>query len=222
MFLSLSYKEWIKIRWVLLILVIVGFASVLTIFLHLGALSEFNDANSVWSYVIFKQYLFYGDFEYIPVLIGLAIGVAQFFPEISNLRLKLTLHLPEEENKLLFYMLIYGTLVILLLEVILTIFLSIVTSSFFPYEVVLSQFYTLLPWLFAGFVAYFFVASIMVEPLWERRVVLLLFGYSITSYYLITSGYENYNQSIHWFILIAVLEFLLIFLSGFRFKRGAR
>ncbi len=222
MFLSLAYKEWLKTRWIILIAAVVGIVSVLTIFLNLGAISEFNDANAVWNYVIFKKYLFYGDFIYIPVLIGLALGISQFYPEVNSLRLKLTLHLPLKENRLLFYMIGYGTIIILALELFFAILLAIVTAHFYPSEIVVSEIKTILPWLFAGFVAYFFVAAAMVDPLWFRRAVLVLFGYATTSYYLFADGYENYNHSLQWFLLIAVLEFSLIFLSGFRFKRGGR
>ncbi len=222
MFLSLSYKEWLKTRWIILAAAVVGIVSVLTIFLNLGAISEFNDANAIWNYVIFKKYLFYGDFIYIPVLIGLALAISQFYPEVNNFRLKLTLHLPFKENQLLFYMLGYGTIILFLLELIFVILLTIVSAHFFPSEILLSEIKTILPWLFAGFVSYFFIAAAMVDPLWRRRTILILFGYAVTSYYLFADGYENYNNSLHWFLLIAVLEFSLIFLSGFRFKRGGR
>ncbi len=222
MFNALSYKEWLKTRWVFLAAVVLGIMSILTIFLNLGAIAEFNDANAVWNYIVFKKYLFYGDFKFVPAVIGFVIAVSQFYPEANNLRLKLTLHLPLNENKLLFYMLGFGTLMQIVLNILFILLLSLVTSHFFPYEIVVSQFYTVLPWILAGFVTYFFVSAIMVDPLWPRRVILLLVGYEIISFYLINNGYECYDTSIHWFIIIALLEFFLIFLSGFRFKRGAR
>jgi hypothetical protein len=222
MFIALSYKEWLKTRWVLLAAIILGITSILTIFLNLGAIAEFNDANAVWNYIVYKKYLFYGDFKFVPAIIGFIIAVAQFYSEANNLRLKLTLHLPLNENKLLFYMLGYGTLIQFVLHIIFILLLSFVTSLFFPSEIVVSQFYTVLPWIFSGFVTYFFVSAIMVDTLWPRRVILLLTGYEIISFYLISNGYNSYMHSIQWFVIIGVLEFFLIFLSGFRFKRGAR
>jgi hypothetical protein len=222
MFIALSYKEWLKTRWVLLAAIVLGITSILTIFLNLGAIAEFNDANAVWNYVVYKKYLFYGDIKFVPAIIGFIFAVAQFYSEANNLRLKLTLHLPLNENKLLFYMLGYGTLMQFILDIIFVLFLSVVTSHFFPSEIVASQFYTVLPWIFSGFVTYFFVSAIMVDPLWPRRVILLLAAYEIISFYLITNGYQSYMTSMYWFIVIGILEFFLIFLSGFRFKRGAR
>ncbi|MDE6368065.1 MAG: hypothetical protein K2K94_02370, partial [Muribaculaceae bacterium] len=50
---------------------------------------------------------------YIPLAIGLAVGIAQMVPEVSQKRLKLTLHLPFPQFRLVAMMLVTGLLELL-------------------------------------------------------------------------------------------------------------
>ena len=114
MFKSLAYKEWIKIRWTYAVSFGVGVIVLFVIYLNIRAVVEFNNANVVWNYIVFKNYMFFAQFEFIPLLIALAIAVAQFLPEVQNLRLKLTLHLPLKENTILIFLITFGFALLLL------------------------------------------------------------------------------------------------------------
>ncbi len=222
MFIALAYKEWLKTRWFIIGSLGLGIIAIITIWLQLGAYFEFNSASSFWSYVIFKEFLYYGNFKFIPLLIGLSIASSQFVPEFLHYRLKLTLHLPLKEKTLLFYMIVFGTLFLVLLFLVFLILLILISSIYFPAEVVWSMIYTVFPWMLAGISAYFFTAAVLIEPLWGRRILLAVFGYGFFSLLLYSAGYMAYINSLPIFTLLVLLHFSLIFLSGFRFKRGAR
>jgi hypothetical protein len=222
MFTALAYKEWLKTRWFFLGSAVIGFASIITVLLKLGAYFEFNSASAFWNYVVIKGYLYYGDFKYVPLAIALIIAGAQYVPEFSNYKLKLTLHLPVEETRLLFYMVGYGTLLLFILDVVFLLLLILISATYFPSEVVTSMIYTVLPWILAGFSAYYFTAAVLIEPLWNRRIILAVFGYGFFSQLMISADYMAYKPSLPYFFLMVLLQFSLIFLSGFRFKRGAR
>ncbi len=222
MFIALAYKEWLKTRWFLFGSLVIGLGVILTVLLKLGAFFEFNDASSFWNYVVFKEYLYYGNFKFVPLVIGLLIAGAQFVPEFSSYRLKLTLHLPVKENLLLFYMVGYGTFFLIILDLFFMLLLILISAHYFPSEIVWSMILTVLPWMLAGLGAYFFTSAALIEPLWPRRVLLALFGYGFVSQLLYSMGYLAYVKSLPVFATLVALQFTLIFLSGFRFKRGAR
>lgn len=51
---------------------------------------------------------FYRNFDLYPLLAGLLLAIVQFVPEMQQKRLKLTLHLPYPQNRMLMLMLIAG------------------------------------------------------------------------------------------------------------------
>jgi len=127
MYKAIVYKEWLKIRWAYVAMLIISILIVTYIWLMLSKQMEFNDAKALWGVIIFRKYKFFNDLQYIPLLIGAVIGAAQYAPESSQSRLKLTLHLPVKENKILMQMLLTGFLLIAALYAVITIYLTAIT-----------------------------------------------------------------------------------------------
>jgi hypothetical protein len=222
MFKSLAYKEWIKIRWAYAVSFAVGIIVLLVIYLNMRAVVEFNNANIVWNYIVFKNYMFFAQFEFIPLLIALVIAVAQFFPEIQNLRLKLTLHLPLKENTVLIFLLTFGFVLLLLQYIIFTVGLILISVKFFPAEITYAMLISVIPWFLAGLAVYFLTAVVMVEQLWLRRIIIALFGFGFVDILMTGDAYGQYIYVIPYFTIFTLLLGYLIILSGFRFKRGVR
>jgi len=222
MYKSLAYKEWLKSRWAIIGALIVEVAILTGLFIHLRAIIEFNKANGVWSYIVFKDYMFFSQIKYIPLLVGLAVGISQFFPEIQSSRLKLTLHLPLKENNTLLFMMLFGFMQLLILFIVFMAILYIGSSIVFPAQITSAMYISALPWFFAGFAAYFIVASVMVEPLWSRRIIIAIAGISFVEQVLMSEGYGAFKFVLLPMVLITLALGYLIILSGFRFKRGAR
>ncbi len=222
MYKSLAYKEWLKIRWAVLGALIVELAVLTGLFIHLRAIIEFNKANGVWTYIVFKDYMFFDQIKYIPLLVGMAVAISQFYPEIQSSRLKLTLHLPLKENNTLLFMVLVGFIQLLILFIIFFVILYSGSTLVFPAQITYAMFLTSLPWILAGFASYFILVVLMVEPLWSRRIIIAIAGVSFLEQLMMKEGYGAFKSVLLPFTIITLLLSFLILLSGFRFKRGAR
>ena len=221
MFKSVFFKEWLKIRWAAAGVLIAFLLMLAYIYLNTSYYMRFIEPNGMWYNVVIRGMIFYGDlFIYLPLFAGILIGTTQFVPEISANRLKLTLHLPMKENVMLLTMLSIGTAVLLIVYIISYIILAIISTNFFPVEVLWSLIITSLPWFLAGLIAYWAVAMISIEILWLVRVALLVvfFGFVNLLFYLDT--YNTYANSIVIFILLSIFFAFQTFLSAYRFRKG--
>ncbi len=222
MFTSIAYKEWLKIRWTYLAVIVISAGVLTSIFLDMSYQMRMDRAISVWSYVVLMQYPFYDTLRYIPLLVGCAVALAQFIPEVIQSRLKLSLHLPLSENRVMLWMVAYGAGMVALVFLALAVASMVGTLVFFPVEVMFSAILTSAPWFLTGLAGYFITALIVVEPRWVRRALYLLVGYLFLDALLLRVGVEAYRPSLMAFLLLAALIVPVITLSGFRFRKGVR
>lgn len=222
MYKSLAYKEWLKLRWVALAAFSLETIWLIYIFSNLRAAVEFNSAFDIWNVVVSKNYMFFGPIKYIPLFIGLLIGVFQYLPEIIDMKLKLTLHLPLKENSVFIFLNMFGTLILLGLFLPVILILIVGSNLVFPTEITSATILTIIPWFLASFISYYFVAAIMIEPLWVRRIIISIVAFILVNPLLLGTGYGAYQL-----ILLPLFTIVLAFtglhiLSGLRFKRGAK
>jgi hypothetical protein len=218
---SIFFKEWLKIRWATAGILIAFLLMLGYIYLNTSYYMRFMDENGMWYNVIIRGMIFYGDlFIYLPLFAGILIGTTQFIPEVSANKLKLSLHLPLRENMILFWMLVIGTSTLIILYIICFILLSLITSVFFPVEVLKSVIITSLPWFLAGLVAYWSVAMISIEILWKIRVVLMIVFFAFANLLLYLNIYNSYKNSIWIFVILSLFFAFQIFLSAYRFRKG--
>jgi len=222
MYKSLAYKEWLKLRLVALVALGIEVIALLIIFSNLRAAVEFNSAFDIWSVVVNKSYMFFGPIKYIPLFIGLLIGVFQYLPEILDMKLKLTLHLPLKEKNVFIFLNMFGTLILLGLFLPIIILLILGSSLVFPSEITYATILTIIPWFLAAFISYYFVAAIMIEPLWMRRIVISVVAFILVNPLLLSSGYSAFQLILFPLFLIVLAFTGLHILSGLRFKRGAK
>jgi hypothetical protein len=222
MFKAIAFKEWLKIRWAYLAMVLVCAGMTINAMLDVSHLMTMERPTNVWSYIILMQYPFYSAFRYIPLLVGIAVAVAQFVPEVLQSRLKLALHLPLKENKVLLWMVGYGAGMVAVLLVLTLVAMIGVTSRYFPAAVVVSMLWTMAPWFLAGVTGYFLTATLIVEPRWLRRVYLILLTYGLMDALVLRVAIEAYRPSLAGFLLLAALTTTGILLSGHRFRKGVR
>lgn len=220
MFKAIIYKEWLKIRWSYIGMAAVTLFVLLYIHLKLSHDMKFSEATSYWYYVIFRGIKFYLQFKYIPFLAGLAVALTQFVPEINMKRLKLTLHLPMRENAILVQMMSVGVISLVILFIAAILILSVITLNFFPHEMLGSILLTTLPWFLAGLVAYFAVSMIILEPLWIRRILLILISFGFIDCLFKSYWYNLYVHSLPVFVLLGLFFSTSILLSAHRFRKG--
>jgi hypothetical protein len=85
-----------------------------------------------------------------------------------------------------------------------------------------SMLMTVLPWFIAGISTYFLVTSIMIEPLWSRRIIFILLSNAFVNQSLIMAGYSTYTNSWIWFLVLSIACVAFVLVGGFRFKTGVR
>jgi len=223
---SLVYKEWLKVRWSYIGLVLLNMIVVINICVSLFNAFKFYKANQIYDGVMSWGYVFYIDLMYIPLATGILLGVVQFFPEINSSRLKLTLHLPMRESKSLLTMQWYGLSLLIAIFIADAVIISILALTYFPSEVVGSFIIMSLPWFLAGFTAYIFISLVFVEPTWSRRIMLAVAGVGFVSLFfgnIGSMGVETlFSKSYMYFIIICFILTPIILLSGYNYKKGIR
>lgn len=192
--------------------------------LALSQAIKFNLENIYWFYVIFRQLIFYSLIKYIPLLAGITLSLSQFIPEVVSSRLKLTFHLPLNENKVLIQKLLFGYFLLFCLFVLLSVLLAISTLTYFPYEVLASVLITSFPIVLSGFAGYTLLSIVIIEPSWIKRVLLVFITYAFVETFLegFNYSYNLYERSFEYFLILGFLSILTILYPGYRFKRGIR
>jgi len=217
---ALIYKEWLKVRYAVFILAAIYIVIDIKIALEISYQVRFLEANTYWYQVIVMGKIFFKDLIFYPSLIGLVIAFTQYMPEINANRLKLTLHLPLKENFILIFMVGFGALVLLLINLVGLGIFSILTSRIFPWQLLIHTWITIYPWLLAGFAIYWAAAAIFVEPIWLKRIFLIIFSIGYLSFLFYNSGFSIYLHSWYWFTITTLLFTISILYTGQRFRRG--
>ncbi len=179
MFKALLFKEWLKTRQVFFISLILTAAVSTYVILMMARLIQLKGVDHLWLIMILKDNSFVDTLKYIPTLVGIAIAVAQMVPEMSQKRLKLTLHLPYPQFTMVGIMLATGIAELLFIYLIQLAAIGIYDSGILPSELTWRVLLTMIPWCFAGFSVYLFSCSICLEGTWKRRIMLALLGIAV-------------------------------------------
>ncbi len=220
MFKSVIYKEWLKTRWLLIALTLLGVLAMGIIFLKVQHAITFNGANQYWYLLLFQNLQYFKTVKFIPVVIGLLTALAQYIPEISSKRIKLTFHLPINENKIMLMMLAYGIFSLLISFAILFVVFIIVSNNFLPSEIVKTGVISVIPWYLAGFAAYFMGGLITLEAIWKYRVFYILASAAFIVFFFepaIAGAYATLNVKL---AVLTLLISLSLTFSAYRFRKG--
>lgn len=213
-------KEWLKTRRCFFICIAVALCYAAYLILSMNRVSVNKGVDHIWLIMLMKDNLFVEAMKYLPVIIGVAIGVAQMSPEMSQKRLKLTLHLPYPQARLVALMLLTGVVELLVIFSLQITVIGIYDASFLPHELTNRVILSTLPWYVAGFTAYFFTAAICLEGATRRRVLIALIGICSLYALFIQPAPEAYNAFLPWTIIFALASSLLVLNSIYRFKEG--
>ncbi len=217
---SVLFKEWLKTKWTFLGLLALWLMVVVYVYIDIAHQLKFYEASVIWYNIVFLGLSYYSVIFYIPLLSGLLLGLTQFVPEITDKRLKLTLHLPVKENKMLFTMIGAGGILLFTLYAFSLIGLIIVSSIYFPSNITYSMLFTIAPWYFAGIVVYFSSAMIILEPIWVRRILYIPVVAGFIDLLLQGGWYCLYTGSLLVFLILSLFFVLSVIITGYRFKRG--
>lgn len=220
MYGMILYKEWLKTRWVLAGLLAVLLAALFYSFLNLTKVVEFRGADILWSTLVAKDTVLLELFRYMPAMAGGLLALAQFLPEVKQKRLKLTLHLPFPEGRMLLVMCLYGMASVALLCALHAAACALLLHRWIVWELVGRIVRTMLVWYLAGWAVYLWTAAICLEPTWRRRALLILLIGALVSLLFLSAVPEAYNSFLPWLCVYVLLSGVLVRGSVIRFKEG--
>ncbi len=220
---AILYKEWIKLRWA--VIMIAGL-TVLSLAYTIGMISyyvEFQGAFSNWMFVIGKSLLLKNIVfvKVLPLITGLVFALIQFVPEMNNKRMRLSYHLPISEKKLLISSTGFGYMFLLIEIVFLFFGLWLVISMTYPAEIVHKVLMTTIPWFLGGSAMYFMASFIILEPTWVYRIIYAVAAYGLIELNFRASTYDQYQRLWVLILIVAVMPFTIMF-AGHRFRRGSK
>lgn len=216
----LLYKEWIKTRWY----AAVGLAGslILSVYACIDAVSMLHDMGGAFFYstLLTGNIALMTQLKYLPLAIALLIGLPQFLPEITNKRIRLTLHLPVGSTAVVYTMVLYGLAVFCCTLLPALLITTATLAASFPAEVVVATLQTLLPWLLGGMTAYFFTAMIAFEPVWKFRFGYILIAYFTLRFFYLGYGVGNAVTAYPLLLVITLVSSLAVIYTSHRFNKG--
>jgi len=217
---AIFYKEWIKtgLYFSLAGLVMLGFAGYIGIYLN--RIADLAGMNQLWEYMLSSNEPMITLLKYIPLIVGIGGAVAQFAPEMYRKCLKLTLHLPYEQHKLLGSMLLYGCSMLVCFSLISFLILYLSYSNILPKELQTGLLESALPWYLAGICGYLFTAWIVLQPSSKKRILQIIVAAFVLKIFFITDCLGAYMPSLWLLLIITPLTSILSIISLSDFKEG--
>ncbi len=219
---AIIYKEWLKTRLVFFITLAVAIVYALYVIMSLSRIETLRGVDHIWLLMLMRDQTFIDVFEYLPLMIGIAIAVAQMMPEMAQQRLKLTLHLPYSYSKTIVVMLLTGIVELLIIFVLQLGIVVIYDLSIIVPELVTRVIMTSLPWYLCGLHMYLFASAICLEGTWKHRIYLSLIAVGCLVIYFMQPTPEAYNRFLPIIVVFIIFSVLLPLRSIFRFKEGCQ
>ncbi len=217
---AIFYKEWIKTRWYMLLATLFMIGMTGYLMLRVGRAIALQGIDHLWVVMVQKDAIFIDLLQFVPLLVGILLAAVQFFPEMQRKCLKLTLHLPYSQKKMVMAMLAYGIVVLAACFATSFVVMGIYLPQHFTVELVLRILLSAAPWFLAGFAGYLLISWICLEPTWKRRVLNMIVAALVVRVYFLAPGAEAYNAFLPWLAVYTLLLASLSWISVLRFKEG--
>ena len=219
---AIFYKEWIKMRWFCLVaaLFLAGFTAYAL--LRVQRVITFKGAAHIWEVMLEKEVVFIDILQYLPVLLGVLLALVQFIPEMTHKRLKLTLHLPFPQRKMILLMMGVGLAALAVLSAVQAFVLWCYFHTLLAPELVSRILLTSLPWYLAGLALYPLAAWVCLEPTWRRRVADILVAVGVCRLFFLSDTPQAYDGMLPWLLALLLCVLFFPLLSVYRFKQGCQ
>lgn len=217
---SIFYKEWIKIGKISLLLTAVGLLIIAGIHLTVRHDLLMKDAEIYWSEILYQKYVYFSIFKFLPLITGLLIGLAQFIPETVDKRIKLSLHLPVNEEEIVLKMAGIGTALVLLIFTLLFAVMYGWSLVYFPVEIVNKMAVSIIPWFLSGLAAYFLASFVILEPIWKYRILYILTGGAFITLFYKSNVSGSYQPAILPLLVCVLMLSISSLFSIYRFRKG--
>ena len=217
---AIFYKEWIKTRGYLLLALIVTLGFSGYSMLRLERVIGMKGVEHIWDVMLTRDAIFVEMLEYIPLIIGILLAVVQFAPEMHRKCLKLTLHLPYPQTRMINEMLLFGFLALAVCFATNYILMFAVLQNIFAPELYSRILLTAAPWYLAGIASYMLASWITLEPTWKMRVFNAFVSCLLLKIFFMSPAPESYNGFLPLLAVCTLLTASFSTLSMVRFKEG--
>ena len=217
---AVFFKEWIKTRWFFFIALAVSTGIAVYSILKINKLASIKGAGHLWEVAVTRDALFIDMLEYVPLIVGLIMATVQFVPEMQRKCLKLTLHLPCSQKRMIFSMLLSGLALLLICFIANFTVLCACLPMVFPSQLVSHFTLSALPWYLAGISSYLLTSWIILEPTWKIRIADTAISICVISMYFLAPAPEAYNSFLPYLATYTFLLITLAWISVTRFKSG--
>ena len=219
---AIFYKEWIKMRWFCLVaaLFLAGFTAYAL--LRVQRVITFKGAAHIWEVMLEKEVVFIDILQYLPVLLGVLLALVQFIPEMTHKRLKLTLHLPFPQRKMILLMMGVGLAALAVLSAVQAFVLWCYFHTLLAPELVSRILLTSLPWYLGALALYPLAAWVCLEPTWRRRVADILVAVGVCRLFFLSETPQAYDGMLPWLLALLLCVLFFPLLSVYRFKQGCQ
>lgn len=219
---AIFYKEWIKTRWYFLLMAIIFISITVYDLLNINRIITFKGANHLWAILLTRDNIFIEQISCLPLLCGITLAAAQYVPEMIQKRLKMTLHLPYPQYRMVWGMLSVGIIELSVVFLLQYLIIYAYMQTILPGELISRILLTALPWFVCGLNAYLFSSAICLEPAWKMRLLNLLVMAGITRLYFLQNTPEAYNGFLLWLLPAALPVITIVLRSVIRFKEGCQ
>ncbi|WP_321471183.1 DUF4857 domain-containing protein [Halarcobacter sp.] len=161
---SIIKKEWLKIRFIILTLLIISIGIVANFWHNLDfSFSTVEPKSMMWYRFATLEQKPYEYLSYLYFIIGLSISIFQFIPERIRNRIKIMTHLPISMSKSLFLHLFIGIFYIFILSFIITIGILYIVSNYYPVEILMVTLKDICFYFLGSIIIYLGVSSAIIE-----------------------------------------------------------
>lgn len=202
------------------LVVVLGFTAYAI--LRMERVVTFRGAAHLWQIMIDKEMVFIELLQYIPAVVGVAVALVQFVPEMVDKRLKLTLHLPFPRRGMILAMEGAGVASLVAIFALQAVILWVYMHTLLAPELTSRALMTALPWWLSGVTAYMLTAWIALEPTWRRRAVWLLMAAGVVRMFFLSDVPRSYDGMLPWMAALWLFAVLLPLLSIERFREGCQ
>jgi len=219
---AIFYKEWIKIRWSLLLISLVYVLTILYTLISMNRSFRFAGDVHLWEMIIQKDLVLIDLLKYLPLIAGVLIAIAQYIPEMIKRKLKLTIHLPLSPEKSIWNMLTFGLVALLLINGIGAIIVSSILHFKLASDILVLWMQAFVPCVMAGFTAYLLTSWVCIEPQWKQRIINIIIALALIFLHFIKVPSGAYVMFVPVLLVFDAFCALFVFFSVSRFRQGVQ
>ena len=217
---SILSKEWIKLRRIYPLICLAILLVTLYILLRIGRMVLFCGAEMVWRSILEQNIILVEKLRFLPLCVGVLLGLMQFIPEMTQNRIKLTLHLPYSRHGMILWMTGIGTTLFVIPFLVQLIVMWGVLRYIFAPELVTHILLTILPWYLVGIISYLQTVWIIIEPTWRGRLYNIMITGTVIYLSFMSSYPRSYDTMLPWMILLVLCSLFYPLYSTERFRSG--